>query len=197
MKIDKIVPNGKTRSKVLFEEGLVIMLYNGEIKRMHFSEGYELSEEEYHSKILPVLSKRAKERLVYILKSSDKPESEIRRKLKEGCYPDESIENAVSWAKSKLYIDDERYIETYLRYHSEGKSKKKIFYDLMAKGLDRVLISEMLDTAEVDEDAQVVEELKKHGYSHDMDPKEKQKIIAALTRKGYSWPVISSHVSEY
>ena len=197
MKIDKIVPNGKTRSKVLFEEGLVIMLYNGEIKRMHFSEGYELSEEEYHSKILPVLSKRAKERLVYILKSSDKPESEIRRKLKEGCYPDESIENAVSWAKSKHYIDDERYIETYLRYHSEGKSKKKILYDLMAKGLDRGLISEMLDTAEVDEDTQVVEELKKHGYSHDMDPKEKQKIIAALTRKGYSWSVISSHVSEY
>lgn len=173
------------------------MLYNGEIGRMHLEEGADLSEEEYHSKLLPELTKRAKERLVFILKNSDKPENELRRKLKEGCYPQESIDAAIDWAKSKHYIDDERYVETYLRYHSEGKSKKKILYDLMSKGIDRDLITEMMDRTEIDEDDQVEEELKKRGYTADMDPKEKQKILAALTRKGYSWSVISFHVSEY
>lgn len=173
------------------------MLYNGEICRMHMTEGEELADEVYSGQLVPMLTKRAKERLVYILKSADKPENELRRKLREGCYPEEAIEEAVAWAKGKHYIDDERYVENYIRYHSEGKSRKKLLYDLQTKGLDKKLILNMLDEYEVDEDAQIEAELKKKHYSPDMDAKEKQKIIAALTRKGYSWSAISSHISEY
>lgn len=173
------------------------MLYNGEISRMHLAEGTEIPDSIYRERIVPMLTKRAKERLIYILKSSDKPENELRRKLKEGFYPVESIEEAVNWAKGKHYIDDSRYIETYIRYHSEGKSRKKLMYDLQAKGLDRELIMSMIDESEIDEDAQIEAELRKRHYSPDMDPKEKQKILAALTRKGYSWSAVSSHVSEF
>ena len=197
MKVDKIIPNGKTRSKVLFEEGLALMLYNSELQKFCIREGSDVSEETYRKVILPMLAKRAKERLVFILKSSDKPEAELRRKLKEGCYPEETIEEAITWAKSKHYVDDTRYVETYLRYHAEGKSRKKLMYDLQAKGLDRNLITNMLDEMEVDEDSQIEAELAKRHYTHDMDSKEKQKIIAALTRKGYSWNAISSHVRDY
>ena len=194
MIIEKITPYGKTRSKVLFEEGLVLMLYNGELGRLHLTEGTEVSEEMYSQKILPTLKKRAKERLVYILKASDKPEAELRRKLKEGCYPDEAIDEAISWAKSKHYVDDERYVETYLRYHAEGKSKKKLFYDLCAKGISKELIANMLEDTEIDETEQIKAELIKRHYSEDMDEKEKQKIYAALARKGYSWSAVSQAV---
>ena len=173
------------------------MLYNGEIKRMHMTEGTELSDEVYECQLVPMLTKRAKERLVYILKSADKPENELRRKLRESCYPEKSIEEAVSWAKGKHYIDDERYVENYIRYHSEGKSRRKLMYDLQAKGLEKKLILSMLEESGVDEDAQIEAELRKKHYTPDMDPKEKQKIIAALTRKGYSWGAISTHISEY
>ena len=108
MKVDKIIPNGKTRSKVLFDEGLVLMLYNSELHKFNIREDSDVSEETYRKVILPMLAKRAKERLVFILKSSDKPESELRRKLKEGCYPEETIEEAITWAKSKHYVDDAR-----------------------------------------------------------------------------------------
>ena len=195
MKVDKIIPNGKTRSKVLFDEGLVLMLYNSELHKFNIREDSDVSEETYRKVILPILAKRAKERLVFILKSSDKPESELRRKLKEGCYPEETIEEAITWAKSKHYVDDTRYVETYLRYHAEGKSRKKLMYDLQAKGLDRNLITNMLEEMDVDEDSQIEAELAKRHYTYDMDPKEKQKILAALTRKGYSWSAIASHFS--
>ncbi len=172
------------------------MLYNSELSRMHIAEGAELSDDEYSQKLLPVLTKRARERLVYILRNSDKPESELRRKLKEDYYPEESIEETISWAKGKHYVDDERYVETYLRYHSDGKSKRKLLYDLQARGLDKNLIVRMLDETDVDEDAQIEAELRKRHYSPDMDPKEKQKILAALTRKGYSWSSISAHMGD-
>ena len=194
MKVDRIIPNGKTRSRVLFDEGLVLMLYNSELDKHHIFEGADITEETYEKTLLPLLTKRAKERLVLILKSSDKPEAELRRKLKEGCYPDRAIDETIAWAKNKHYVDDARYVETYLRYHAEGRSRRKLMYDLQARGLDRNLITNMLDEMEVDEDSQIEAELAKRHYTHDMEPKEKQKILAALTRKGYSWSAISSHI---
>ena len=170
------------------------MLYNSELDKHHIFEGADITEETYEKTLLPLLTKRAKERLVLILKSSDKPEAELRRKLKEGCYPDKVIDETIAWAKNKHYVDDARYIETYLRYHAEGRSRRKLMYDLQARGLDRNLITNMLDEMEVDEDSQIEAELAKRHYTHDMEPKEKQKILAALTRKGYSWSAISSHI---
>lgn len=190
MRIDKIIPYGKTRSKVLFDEGLVLLFYNGEIKRMRLAEGTEIPESVYTGEILPTLKKRARERLVYILKSSDKPENELRRKLKEGFYPQEAIDDAIEWAKSKKYVDDARYIDTYIRYHGDGKSVKKIFYDLQAKGLDKALIMSVLENAEIDESEQIRRELARRHFSEDMDPKEKQKILLSLVRKGYSWSAV-------
>ena len=170
------------------------MLYNSELDKYHIFEGADITEETYEKTLLPLLTKRAKERLVLILKSSDKPEAELRRKLKEGCYPDKVIDETIAWAKNKHYVDDARYVETYLRYHAEGRSRRKLMYDLQARGLDRNLITYMLDEMEVDEDSQIEAELAKRHYTHNMEPKEKQKILAALTRKGYSWSAIFSHI---
>jgi len=195
LRVDKIIGHGKTKSKVIFDDGFTLCLYNGELAKWHIGPGTELSEAFYEETILPVLYKRARERLVNILKDSDKPESKLREKLREAAYPQSCIDNAIDWAKSRHYVDDERYVDTYLRYHSDGKSRKLLMYDLMQKGIDRELILCMLDEIEVDEDAQVRKELLKRGYEQGMDPKEKQKIIAALARKGYSWETINNLIS--
>ncbi len=187
MKVDRIVPYGKTRSRVLFAEGLALLFYNGELPRLGLAEGAELTEEEYERKILPLLTRRAKERLVSILKASDKTEAELRRRLKEGFYPPEAVEAALAWAREKHYADDRRYAETYLRWHSEGRSRKKLLYDLQSKGLDRELVEELLEETEVDEEEQIRAELARRHFSPEMDAKEKQRIFAALARKGYSW----------
>jgi len=192
LRVDKIIGHGKTKSKVIFDDGFTLILYNGEIAKWHIVEDGELSEELYEGTIIPVLEKRAKERLVNILKDSDKPESKLREKLRDGGYPQQCIDDAINWAKTKHYVDDERYVDTYLRYHSEGKSRKMMFYDLMQKGIDKELIARMLEETEVDEDAQIRKELTKRGYDPEMDPKDKQKIIAALARKGYSWNAINN-----
>ena len=190
MRVNQLIPYGKTRTKVLFDEGLVLLFYNGELKKLGLAADAEVDDAFYRETILPLLTKRAKERLVYILKSADKSETELRRRLREGFYPEEAIDAAVSWAKEKHYVDDARYVETYIRYHGDGKSRKKILYDLQAKGISRELILAQLEDAEIDESEQIRAELRKRRYSGDMDPKEKRRILAALTRKGYSWSAI-------
>ena len=191
-KIEKIIPYGKTRYKVLLSEGLVLIFYSSELKKLRLTEGGEISEAMYAEDILPVLSVRARERLVHILESSDKTEAELRRKLKESSYTQDAIDYAIEYCKAHNYIDDRRYAENYINYKAQNKSEKLIRQELMKRGISRDIIDELMAEATIDEASQIVEELKKRHYSPDMDDKEKQRIVGALARKGYSWNEISS-----
>jgi len=191
LRVDRIIGHGKTKSKVVFDDGFTLILYNGEIENWHIQQDTEVTEDLYKNTILPVLEKRAKERLVGLLKDCDRPEAGLREKLRDGGYPQSCIDSAIEWGRSRHYIDDERYVDTYLRYHSAGKSRKLMLYDLVQKGIDKELALRMMEDVCIDEREQVCRELARRGYHPDMDMKEKQKIIAALARKGYSWSVIN------
>ena len=192
MLIDRIIPYGKTRHKIIMDDGQAILLYNGEIIKLNIEEGRELDEETYIKTILPLLTKRALERVVHILETSDKTEAELRRKLKESFYPPEAIDYAIDYCKKHHYVDDRRYAENYVKYRSSGKSRRIIKQELLAKGIDKETVEALLDTAEIDESEHIAAELKKRHYSIDMEDKDKQRIYAALARKGYTWSQIQS-----
>jgi len=194
MIIDKIIPYGKTRRKLIMDDGFILVLYNSEVLRLGVKDGDELSKDNYDNKIIPTLKTRARERLVHILESSDKPEIELRRKLAESFYPQEAIDFAIEYCKSKHFIDDRRFAENYIRYRSSGKSKRILMQELVAKGIDKDIVSEILEDTDIDESEQIAAELKKRHYSEDMEEKEKQRIYSALARKGYSWEQIRSSV---
>ena len=196
MVIDKIIPYGKTRCKIIMDDGQAILLYNGEIIKLHIEEGGEIDEGTYERVILPLLKKRALERVVHILETSDKTEAELRRKLKESFYPPEAIDYAIDYCKKHHYVDDRRYAENYVKYRASGKSRRIIMQELTAKGIDKETVEELLNTAEIDESEQIAAELKKRHYSSDMDDKDKQRIFAVLARKGYSWGQIQSAIHE-
>lgn len=51
-----------------------------------------------------VLFKRARERVLFLLKSSDKTEQELRRKLKDGGYPKEAADYAIDFLKKSIIL---------------------------------------------------------------------------------------------
>ena len=66
-------------------------------------------------------------------------------------------------------------------------------YDLAQKGISRELTEELLEEMPPDEEAQIRKELKKQNYHPDnADPRERQKIAAKLSRRGYSWTQIEN-----
>ena len=97
MTVTEITPLDKRRSKVILDEDFALALYNGEIKRYHIDTGEELPEETYREIMEEILLKRAVERVCYLLKSSDKTEQELRKKLKDGYYPGEAIDYAIEF----------------------------------------------------------------------------------------------------
>lgn len=191
MQIAAVLPFDKRRSKVLVSEDFAFVLYNGEIRRYHLEEGAELSEELYHQILNEVLRKRARERAFYLLKDKDHTEAEIVKKLREGCYPEEVIREVVTFLKEHHYIDDVEYGRRYLDCHSRKRSKKRLQFDLRQKGLEREQIEELLEEIEIPEEQQIRDFLIKKGYDKERtDPREKNRLMMALARKGFAYETI-------
>ncbi len=192
MIVMEIVPVDKRRSKVFLDEDFALVLYRGEINRFGIKEGEELSEDTYQEILKDVLFKRARERVLYLLKASDKTEQELVSKLKDGGYPKEAIEYAVGFVKEHRFINDEDYGKRYVEFNSRRKSEKQIQFELQRKGLDKEMIRDILKEQPVDEEAQIQAYIRKKRIDpQELDRKERSKVMASLGRKGFSYEAVN------
>lgn len=175
------------RYKVCMEDGTHLILYKGEVRSYHLKEDMDLPEVLYKELYYEVLGKRVKKRAMALLEKQDRTEDGLRRKLMEGEYPQELVEDAVSYVKRYHYIDDRRYAENYVRYHQQGKSRLRLKQDLMRKGIDRQLADDVLEACYEQEDAEKIRQtLRKKQYDpENTDRKEQQRIYAYLMRAGF------------
>ena len=81
MKVDKIEPIDRRRSKVFLDGEFAFALYSGELRHYRIEEGGELSCEQYETILREIVFKRARERAVYWLKCSARTE----RSFAESC----------------------------------------------------------------------------------------------------------------
>lgn len=208
MQVLSVTPLDKRRSKVLVDEGFAFVLYKGELRKYQIQQDMELSEQVYKEILEEILKKRARERALYLLKTSDKTEEEIRRKLREGYYPQEAIDSTMTFLREYHLIDDADYARRYVRTYGSRRSKKRIQFDLMQKGLDKHQIGQLLEEEEISEDAQIEAFLRRKGYwtqtaqkdeggseaeraiAREKDQKERSRLIMALSRKGFSYEAI-------
>lgn len=197
MTVTEIVPVDKRRSKVILDDDFTLVLYRGELKRYSIEEGNEISGEVYQEIVKEILCKRARERVLFLLKSSDKTEHELRRKLKDGYYPQEAINYAIDFLNEHRFINDQEYARRYVEFNSRRKSERQIQYELQRKGLDKEIIGNILKEQPVDEAAIVREYIrKKRLFPEQMDAREKSKVMASLGRKGFSYEAVSRVLGE-
>ena len=112
----------------------------------------------------------------------------MRRKLTEGGYPASICNEVLSFLKEYHYIDDSAYALRYIENYKEQKSQKKLYYDLLKKGIMKDLIDSILEEQPCEEEQQIVRWLEKKRIDPaNMDKKECQKAMQALARKGFSW----------
>ncbi len=201
MTVTDIIELDKKRVKVYLDGEFAFVIYKGELKDHSIQQGKELSESSYQEIMTEVLPKRAKLRAMNLLQKKDYTEKQLRDKLSEGLYPSDIIDDAISYVKSYKYLDDDRFTRDYITYHMENRSKARITQDLMGKGIDRdritaamdELYSESGDDVELDQIRGLLS--KKHYDPENMDYKDKQKIMAFLTRKGFSISMIKRAMS--
>lgn len=197
MRIDKIEPADRRRSRVFLDGAYAFALYSGELRRFHIEEGGEISEELYRQILEEIVFRRARERAVYWLKCSARTEAELRRKLRDGLYPQTAADYVVDLLKRYGYIDDEAYAQNFIEMNAAGKSRAELAAVLGRKGIGRECVSRLLEENPVDEEKQVRVILRKRRFDPAAaDPKERAKQIAYLMRKGFSYETVRRVISD-
>ena len=197
MLVTQISEVSKTRSRIYLDGQFAFILYKGELRQFQIKEGQELTEECYRQIMTQILPKRAKLRSMNLLQSRDYTRKQLEDKLKRGEYPQECIEEALSYVESYGYIDDRRYAGDYIEYHIQNKSRMRIETDLMRRGISKEVIRqafEMLgDLGVAQDEAALIRDLlnKKKYCAHTATKQEQQKMYGFLYRKGFSSEAIS------
>lgn len=192
MKITKLEPLSRARSRVYIDDEFAFVLYRGELRTYELKEGAEIREDAYREIWETVLPKRAKLRAMNLLKTRQYTAHQLMEKLQTGGYPEVIAKEALEYVKSFRYVDDARYIRDYVEYHRETRSLKDIERRLLQKGISRELLKDVLSEFDGQETEQNEMEAirrllaKKHYMKDVMEEKEKEKLYAYFYRKGFS-----------
>ena len=126
-----------------------------------------------------------------VIEKSLKSEKMLYKYLKEKSYPDECIERAIYKLKSYGYIDDGAFCENYINSYPM-KSRKKLKYDLLTKGIDIDLVEKKLNenlNSEMEEEKSFIE-AQRYLKNKIYDLKTKQKFYNHMLSKGFDYSQI-------
>lgn len=133
--------------------------------------------------------RKARERGYYLIGYRDHSKKELYDKLLKSAEP-EICEELIEMFESQGLLDDEKYAGKLARYYIISKKwgRKKAYYEMLKRGIDKEYVNDALDEAEIEVDyipiiTNIIE--KKH-YDKLGDYKGEQKIIASLLRQGFN-----------
>ena len=181
------VSHKSKKSWIRFDGAEDLCLYRSEVYKLGWSEGMLVPKSEYDRLVRQVLLPRAKSRALHLLEKQDRTSADLADKLSSGGYPQEAVEEAVAYAASYHYIDDERYARNYVRYHKAGRSRRKVAMELRNKGVDRELIEQALaEEYDTDERTLILALLDKRHYDAEQaDYQERSRMYRYLASRGF------------
>lgn len=121
---------------------------------------------------------------------------ELRGWLKEKGAPEQIVEKLLTEFQALGYIDDQAYLASFIRVQRSRKyGPRSIALKLMQKGFSQEEVASSLDQSD---DSETIRQLLETKYrSKNMqDPREKQKVVASLMRRGFSYNQIRKGMDE-
>lgn len=204
MTITGIAPymRGKGRVAISLNDKFAFVLYKGELSRYGLDVGSLIDDELYDRIMNETVFPRARKRGMNLLKSMDRTEADVRRKLSEGGYPPEAVDDAIEYLMSYHYIDDDRYAVEYIRCKVSSMSRKQIRAKLAEKGIDKAVVEnafiaydEENQTDADDTEGELIKKLIRKRCPNGTDGlgyEEKQKLYAYLYGKGFSLAAVDN-----
>lgn len=74
----EVIPREKGRTSIRFDNGMEVLLYKGEVRKLSLREGTVISREKYDEIIYEILGTRAKKRAMFLLERMDRTEHQLR-----------------------------------------------------------------------------------------------------------------------
>lgn len=197
MKLESITgPDRMGRHKLTFEEGQTLVVYPQVIADCGLCTGDDLDEEQMERLRAAATAVRAKMRAVRIVAASAVSKKDLSQRLVHKGETEEDAQAAVAWMEDLNLLDDAETARQIVRRGvARGYGAARIRQMLYEKQIPRDCWEEAL--AQVpDPEEEIMEYLRRH-MPQDADRKLRDKTIAALQRRGFSWEPIRRCMARY
>lgn len=145
--------------------------------------------------------RRVREKAMVYLSYSDHTVKSMYMKLSENGFDKDDIDEVIAYLCDRGYINETDYFERFCKHyaHKKGYGRRKIEALAYQKGFSKKTIRECADSvfSEMDFDEICANQLEKLRPGDLTDKKVRDKITAALMRRGFSLSEIKSAIAEY
>lgn len=181
----------------IFGDGKYLFsLSEAEVVQLGIREGQEITTQDLAKLKDEATLSKAYDRAVRYVSIRPRSEHEITSYLGRKSYEEEIISTVVEKLYRLRLLDDADFARQWLEWRMRsGSSKRKIQAELIQKRVDREIIKEVLDAIDPNDELEQVKELieRKTKLSQYQD---KQKLMAFLARRGYSYDLIKKAFTE-
>lgn len=136
---------------------------------------------------------KAYDRAIRYLGFRPRSQVEVEHYLREKGYPLEVVAHIIDRLRQQQYVDDQAFAQFWLenRERFKPRGRQALRYELRQKGLESDLIDEALTNLDEEESAWVAVESKLLRWRNLDEQAFKQKILAFLSRRGFSYEIAS------
>ena len=172
------------RACLILSSGETLAMPRAMLKERPYRGGMPFDRAQFHAFLLERSYPFALDKAVSLLASRARTEQEIVSALRQNAYPEQTIARVMARLHEEGYIDDVAFAGQWVSARTaKGMGARRIRQELRLKGVSQHDIDEALDSVDA-----AVQAAEKASRGRDLsDPADRQKIIAALVRRGYDF----------
>ena len=178
------------RASLILSTGETLAMPRAMLKERPYRGGMPFDRAQFHAFLLERSYPFALDKAVSLLASRARTEQEIVSALRQNAYPEQTIARVMARLHEEGYIDDVAFAGQWVSARTaKGMGARRIRQELRLKGVSQHDIDEALDSVDEEETLDAaVRAAEKASRGRDLsDPADRQKIIAALVRRGYDF----------
>ncbi|QXM05293.1 recombination regulator RecX [Crassaminicella indica] len=196
-KITKIEQQkNENRVSIYVNDEFFLGIHKEIVYMLRLKVGQEVDTEKFEKIVMEETYLKAKSRALKLLHFSSRTEKEMRERLKNYEYDEETIERVIAFLKEYNFINDAQLVKHMVKNKSLEKKygKNRIKQELYRKGIDMNLIENTIEQ-EIDEEKEYENALslarKKLNTIKDTDKRKVyQKLGRYLSYRGYEYDLI-------
>lgn len=198
--IREIAPQkrNKNRYNISDEDGFLTSLSVETVLRYHLKEGMQVSDELLEEMKREDTVKYAKEIGVAYVAYAPRTRRQLEQHLAKKGIDAQSIAQAAETLEKYSYLDDAAYVREFVRSYGEKLGAGAMRQKLMERGVERQVIEENMELSQEGQQAAALALAQKlrRKYADQPEQKRRQKMFAALARRGFSYDDIRAVLSE-
>lgn len=178
------------KAVLTLSDGEILSMPRAMLRERPYRSGMPFDKDSFHLFIQDRSYPFALEKAISLLASRARTEKEITDALRKNVYPETIIARVMQNLHDSGYINDKEFAEHWAASRtSKGLGFHRIRMELRKKGVDQEQIDDVL--SQVDEEdliASAIKSAQKACRGKNMnDPADRQKVIAALARRGFDF----------